>query len=125
MIFMKLNKKKHPRFNVPNAGAPNRKRVPMRWRKQRGIDSKKRVKKDFAGAEPTIGYGNPESVKHVKVNGRRSVLIQNMNELKQMISNPDIEPVDVTLARTLSKRKRIEMVKLAKENKINVTNGAV
>ncbi len=123
MILMNLNKKKtHPRFNVPNAGAKNRSSVPERWRKQRGIDSKKRVKKAFAGAEPTIGYGNPEELRGVRVNGKRIVVVHNMNELKDVISNPDMDEVDITLAASLSRRKRIELVKLADENKMHVTN---
>ncbi|MFI5412702.1 MAG: eL32 family ribosomal protein, partial [Candidatus Micrarchaeales archaeon] len=92
-------------------------------RKQRGIDSKKRVKKAFAGAEPTIGYGNPESLRGVRVNGRKIVVVHNMNELKDVIGNPDMDEVDITLASTLSRRKRIELVKLADQNKMHVTNG--
>ena len=40
---MKMIKRKHPRFNVPNYGAKKRKRVMARWRKQRGVDNKKRI----------------------------------------------------------------------------------
>jgi ribosomal protein L32E len=125
MVIMVLNKKKHPKFNVPNFGAKNRKRVKERWRKQRGIDNKKRVKKDFAGAEPTIGYGNPESLKHVRASGKRAVVVQNISQLKEVISNPDMVDYEVTLASVLSRRKRVQMMKLAKENKIHVTNSII
>ncbi len=121
---MNIKKKSHPKFNVPNVGAVNRSRVPDRWRKQRGIDNKKRVKKAFAGAEPTIGYANPESVRGIRVNGKRTVLVHNVNELKEVIENPDMTNVDITLASSLSKRKRIELVALATQNKLHVTNGA-
>ncbi len=122
---MNMKKKTHPRFNVPNQGAVNRSRVKDSWRKQRGIDNKKRVKKAFAGAEPTIGYGNPEQLRGVRVNGRRTVVVQNVQQLKEVIENPDMTDYDVTLASTLSRRKRIEMVKLAEQNKLRVTNGGM
>jgi large subunit ribosomal protein L32e len=119
---MQIKKKGHPRFNVPNFGAKNRGRVKESWRKQRGDDNKKRVKKAFAGAEPTIGYGNPESVRGVRANGRRAVVVQNIEQLKEVIENPDMTDYDVTLASTLSRRKRAEMVKLAEQNEFRVTN---
>ncbi|MDE1811213.1 MAG: hypothetical protein KGH66_04175, partial [Candidatus Micrarchaeota archaeon] len=61
-----MKKKPHPKFNVPNFGARSMSRVPERWRKQRGIDNKKRIKRNFMGAEPTIGYGNPKAIRGVR-----------------------------------------------------------
>jgi large subunit ribosomal protein L32e len=118
-------KKQHPKFNVPNAGAKNRKSVPERWRKQRGVDNKKRVKKDFAGAEPTIGYRNPEELRGVRASGKRAVLVHDMNELKDAIENPDLGEFEVMLAGSLSKRKKMLMTAFANQNKINVTNGVM
>jgi large subunit ribosomal protein L32e len=116
-------KKSHPKFNVPNAGAKNRSRVKERWRKQRGIDSKKRIKKDFAGAEPTIGYGNPESVKGVRASGKRALMVMNLEQLRELISSGEIQGYEITLSGALSRRKKAEMSKLASQNKINITNG--
>ncbi len=84
---------------MPNFGAKSRKRVLARWRKQRGIDNKKRIKKDFMGAEPTIGYRNPESLRGVRVNGKRIMLVHNVEELKraQRQAN-DRSGYDVTIA---------------------------
>ncbi len=123
MILMAMKKKLHPRFNVPNAGAKNRKRVPERWRKARGVDSKKRVKRAFAGAEPTIGYRNPEEIRGIRASGKRAILVHNITELTDAMENPDIGEFEVTLASQLSRRKRIEIVKAAEQNKIHVTNG--
>lgn len=126
MIFMAMTKKKsHPKFNVPNFGSPYRRRVKERWRKQRGIDSKKRVKKAWAGAEPTIGYRNPEEIRGLRVNGKRNVLIFNAGQLKEAMANADLGEFDITLAGALSKRKRMELITIAKQNKIHVTNGAL
>jgi len=121
-MFMQMKKKIHPNFNIPNFGAKNRSRVKDRWRKQRGDDNKKRMKKAFAGAEPTIGYGNPEQLRGIRASGRRTVVVQNIEQLKEVIENPDMTDYDVTLASTLSRKKRMEMVKLAEQNKLRVTN---
>ena len=42
---MIVKKKSHPNFKVPNYGAKTGRRVKARWRKQRGIDNKKRIKR--------------------------------------------------------------------------------
>lgn len=121
---MFMQKKSHPKFNVPNFGAKKRSRVPERWRKQRGIDNKKRIKKRFMGAEPTIGYQNPKSLRGVRVNGNRIMLVHNTNELKRLVDGKMLSGYDVTIAKGVSIRKKIEMTELAKKSKVTVTNGA-
>ncbi len=116
-----VKKKSHPTFNVPNFGAKSRSRVLPRWRKQRGIDNKKREKMDFMGAEPTIGYKNPESLRGVRRNGRRIVLVHNTDDLKRLLAG-DVSGIDVTIAGGVSIRKRIAISELA-QGKVAVTNG--
>ena len=126
MIFMTMNrmKKGHPAFNVPNYNTKNRKRVLPRWRKQRGIDSKKRIKKDFMGAEPTIGYKNPDSLQGVRFNGKRIMLVHNAEELKSMVNDGLHKQNDFTIAKGVSARKRIQITEAAKAANATVTNGA-
>ncbi|MGD0511049.1 MAG: eL32 family ribosomal protein [Candidatus Micrarchaeaceae archaeon] len=119
-----MRKKTHPTFSIPNYGAKKRKRVLPRWRKQRGIDNKKRIKRNFMGAEPTIGYGNPESLKGVRVNGNRVVLVHNADELNRLVEGKALAGCDVTIARSVSVRKRIAITEIANKSKIRVTNGA-
>lgn len=121
---MVLKKKSHPIFSIPNYGAKHRKRVLPRWRKQRGIDNKKRVKYAFMGAEPTIGYGNPASLKGIRANGNRIVLVHNAEELSMLIGKKMLQGYDVTIAKGVSIRKRITITEIANKSKINVTNGA-
>jgi large subunit ribosomal protein L32e len=121
MAIKRIKKKGHPTFNVPNFGTKSRSRVPERWRKQRGIDNKKREKMDFMGAEPTIGYRNPESIRGMRINGKRLVLVHNVDELKTVLEG-DISAIDVTIAGGVSTRKRIAITEAAK-GKINITNG--
>jgi len=120
-MTMTIKKKGHPTFNVPNFGTKSRSRVKPRWRKQRGIDNKKREKMDFMGAEPTIGYRNPESLRGVRSNGKRIVLVHNVDELKRIVAG-DVSAIDVTIAGGVSIRKRIAITDFAK-GKVNVTNG--
>ncbi|MCL4373423.1 MAG: hypothetical protein M1360_00295 [Candidatus Marsarchaeota archaeon] len=115
-----VTKKSHPKFNVPNFGAKHMKRVKERWRKQRGIDNKKRIKKKFMGAEPTIGYRNPAELRGTRRDGKKAVLISNMNELRSVIENG--ADVDIILAGSISTRKKAELSKLALDNKIHVAN---
>ncbi len=123
MIFMVLKKKTHPKFNVPNYGAKSRSRVPERWRKQRGDDSKKRIKKNFMGAEPTIGYGNQKELKGVRADGYRAVLVHDVNELQDAISNA--KGIKITLSAALSSRKKAIFTKVARDHKVEVTNGVI
>ncbi|MCL5430420.1 MAG: eL32 family ribosomal protein [Candidatus Marsarchaeota archaeon] len=120
---MALKKKGHPKFNIPNYGTKSRSRVKARWRKQRGETNKKRIKFAFAGAEPTIGYRNPESIRGVRASGNRLLVVHNANELREMVRNPDISGYDFTIAAGVSKRKRQDIQKVADEAKVRITNG--
>ncbi|MGI0100107.1 MAG: eL32 family ribosomal protein [Candidatus Micrarchaeaceae archaeon] len=120
-----MQKKSHPKFNIPNYGAKKRSRVLPRWRKQRGIDNKKRTKKSFMGAEPTIGYGNPKELKGVRPNGRRTTVVHNMGELERIAAHGEGQSkMDITMAKGISIRKRIAMTELAEKSGYKVTNGA-
>ncbi len=122
---MALRKKSHPKFNVPNYGAKSRKRVQARWRKQRGIDNKKRIKKSFMGAEPTIGYANPMELRGVRADGAVAVVVHNVDELQGAIRSAENggRKTDVTLASALSRKKRAASATVARQHGIRVTNG--
>lgn len=124
VIVLALKKKTHPKFSVPNFGAKNRKRVKDSWRKQRGIDNKKRIKKDFMGAEPTIGYRNPESLRGVRPSGNRLMVVHSMSEFNSIIEDPDIDTskYEFAMAHGTSKRLKIEMLKFAKAQNLRVVN---
>ncbi len=121
-VFM-MRKKSHPIFSVPNYGAKKRSRVKPRWRKQRGIDNKKRIKKSFMGAEPTIGYGNPAAIKGIRANGKRTILVGSETELRKLMGS-GAKDFDVTLRKGLSSRKRAVLCGIAGKAGISVTNGA-
>ncbi len=115
-----LAKRKHPKFYVPNFGAPNRKRVKERWRAQRGIDNKKRVKKKELGASPSIGYKNPDSVRFARPDGAFEVLVHNRMELQALIASKDARVA--RFSHSLSSRKRSELQAMADKNNVRVVN---
>ncbi len=112
-------KRSNPKFRVPNYGAPNRKRVRDRWRHQRGIDNKRRVKKLNRGPLPKIGYKNSDAVRYSRPDGSFELLVHNKAEL---ISVLDMPGYVARFAHGLSVRKRADLKKLADDNKINVLN---
>lgn len=108
----------HPKFNVPNYG--RKKRVKSRWRKPRGVDSKKRVHKAKMGASPEIGWRSPRNDRDFHPSGKKEVLVRN---LKDMTLTEDQKKTSVfRIARTIGKRKRAEMVKKAKELGVKILN---
>ncbi|MCL4553435.1 MAG: eL32 family ribosomal protein [Candidatus Marsarchaeota archaeon] len=115
-----MEKKKHPRFVVPNYGAPNRKRVKYRWRAQTGMDSKKRVKKSESGASPSIGYKNSRSIRYARADGTFEALIHNESELLALISAK--EGKTARFVHNLSSRKRARLQVLADRSGIKVAN---
>lgn len=112
-------KKLHPTFNIPNFGSKHRSRVKERWRKQRGIDNKKRVKRSGYGAVPNIGYKNPEAIRELRPDGNAGLVVNNRKELESAAGNPGIS---VIFAHSLSKRKRTELGKIADQKGIRVVN---
>lgn len=117
---MKTAKKKHPRFNVPNFGAKHRSRVPDRWRKQRGIDNKKREARQGYGATPVIGYKNSDSVRFARQNGKKEMLVHNEREIMQVQKD-----TVARIAHDVSKRKRLAMQRVADMQGIEIANRVI
>jgi large subunit ribosomal protein L32e len=112
-------KRERTRFTVPNFGAKNRKRVKDRWRKQRGIDNKRRVKKKNRGPVPKIGYKNSDIVRFSRPDGSFEALVHNSKELISVLSMPGYV---ARVAHGISVRKRLELQKIADEKKIRILN---
>jgi len=114
-----IKKRTHPKFRVPNFGLKSRKGVKARWRKQRGIDSKLRIKEKGYGASPSIGYKNAKGVRFTRQDGTREVLIHNEKELLAVSSG--VKEVAV-FAHDISVRKRVALLKVANAKGIKVVN---
>jgi large subunit ribosomal protein L32e len=114
-----IRKKYHPKFNVPNYGSPGFKRVTHRWRKQRGIDNKKRIARQGYGASPGIGYKNAKSIRFARPDGTREMLVHNEKEMRAIPKGGEFIAV---FAHDLGVRKRLVLQKIADESGIKVAN---
>lgn len=114
-----IAKKAHPLFRVPNYGAKNRKKVPLRWRRQRGIDNKQRVHVRCHGASPRIGYKNAQKARFARRHdGALEFLIYNERDIAAMPAGNYV----AVLAHGLSMRKRVKIQELAEKKGIRVAN---
>ncbi len=114
-----MNVKKKVRFTVPNYGAKNRKGVKARWRHQRGTDNHKRIMRSGYGALPSIGFKNPEAIRHRGVDGMARILVHDGNELNDAVKIPNIS---IILSGRLSARKKLELQKVADKHGVKVSN---
>lgn len=114
-----MEKRERPKFRVPNFGAPNRKRVKARWRHQRGIDNKRRVKKKNRGPVPKIGYKNSDVLRYSRQDGSFEMLVHNRSELLAVMGMPGYS---ARFSHDISSRKRAELSKLAQSKGIRILN---
>jgi large subunit ribosomal protein L32e len=109
-----MEKKKKPKFNVPNLGFF--KSVKSRWRKPRGTHNKKRMKFKFMGALPKVGYRNEAGSRGMHSSGMKEVLVNNAHELE------GLKNVVVRVASGVGARKRKVIAEKAKTMKLRIVN---
>ncbi len=112
---LKLRKKK-PRFMRQEL--PKLKRLKDKWRRPRGIDSKKQEGKRGKGKLPKIGYKKPTISREIHPLGFYPVLVHNIKELK--LINPKGEAA--IIARVIGRKKRNEIIKSANKLKVTILN---
>ncbi len=116
---VKVKKKKKPHFKQPNYGV--KKRVKDRWRKPRGVDNKKRIRKKSSGPVPKVGYKNDKKVRHLHPSGFPEVLIHNVDELKKAVDSLEKAFV-VRIAHGVGKKKRTLIKQEAEKQGVRVLN---
>lgn len=111
--FRNEMKAKKPDFERQDAN--KYKQFSGKWRRPRGIHNK--LRRGFKGhkAMPSIGYGSPRSVSGLTRKGLSLVLVHNKNDLNKVKENC----VGV-IARNVGLKKKIEILSLAKEKKVNI-----
>ncbi|MBD3209846.1 50S ribosomal protein L32e [Candidatus Micrarchaeota archaeon] len=109
-----VEKKEKPKFNVLNLGFKIR--VKDRWRKPRGTHNKKRLKMEWTGGRPSIGYKNAAQIRGLHPDGNPEVLVHNAAELE------GLSDVTVRIASPVGARKRKLIEEKAKSMKLRVTN---
>lgn len=85
------------------------------WRRPTGRDNKMREKRRGYPAVVSIGFKKNERLKG-KIRGKNPVIINNINDLE------NIKKEDIVIIGNIGKRKRIEIVKKAREKKIQIHN---
>jgi large subunit ribosomal protein L32e len=117
VIKMVVKKKKNPKFKPMNLGFM--KSVKARWRRPRGVDNKKRIRKRSAGPVPRIGYKNAADVRFLHPSGKKEVLVHNLAELLAA------KDVVVRIAGSVGGKKRAVLEAKAAELKLKVVNATV
>ncbi|MFQ5800509.1 MAG: 50S ribosomal protein L32e [Candidatus Hydrothermarchaeales archaeon] len=112
-------KSKKPKFKRQEQS--RYKRLADKWRKPRGIHSKLRKKQKTKGSRPSIGYGNPKSIKGLHPSGLREVRVSNPSDLEGI----DQKSQAIRIAGTVGKRKRAKILEKAKKMKLKVLNPGV
>ncbi len=97
------------------------KKIGDSWRRQRGIHNKIRKSIKGAGNKVSIGYGTPKEMKNIHPSGYKEVLIRSLNDLERV--NPKEEAIRISS--TIGLKKRLEILKIAKEKGIHVLNPQV
>jgi large subunit ribosomal protein L32e len=94
------------------------KRLGMKWRRPRGIDSKARRRFISRGSQPAIGWRGPAAVRGLHPSGFREVIVHRIADLEGV--DPGTQAIRI--ARTVGTRKRLEIQTKAKEKGIRVLN---
>ncbi|PVX23592.1 MAG: 50S ribosomal protein L32e [Candidatus Bathyarchaeum sp.] len=94
------------------------KRVPDKWRKPHGVDSKMRKKVKGWPACPTTGYQSPKKTRGLHPSGFVETRVHTVEDLAGI--DPELQAV--LIARRVGGRKRVEILALAAEKGIHVLN---
>lgn len=85
----------------------------LKWRRPRGRHSKVREKKKGNMVQPSVGYRSPKQIRGL-LNGLKIVYISNIKELLSLKNE------EIGVIRNIGGRKKLELMKKAKELKINL-----
>jgi len=121
IIEKKLPKKVHSGHKKPKFRRQESwrfKRVPDRWRRPHGVDSKMRKKVKGWPVCPTTGYRSPKKTRGLHPSGYVEVRVQSVDDLGGI--DPELQAIRI--AHTMGGRKRVEILALAEERGIHILN---
>ncbi|MBI4173207.1 MAG: 50S ribosomal protein L32e [Candidatus Aenigmarchaeota archaeon] len=107
-------KKKTPKFRVQQG---YRKRVPNRWRKPKGIQSKQRHNIKSRGARPKVGYKNAAGVRYLD-RGKFNVTVSSASQMQAI----DPKTQRAYIAGAVGRKKRLALLAIAEKKGISVGN---
>jgi len=95
-----------------------RKKLTVKWRKPKGIHSKIRHHFKGRGKMPSPGYKSPAKVRGMHSSGLKMINISSIKDLQKIKNQSE----GVVISKTVGMKKKIEILKMAKELKIKVLN---
>lgn len=113
---MGYTKHKKPKFRRQESW--RYKRVPDKWRRPHGVDSKMRKKIKGWPASPTTGYRSPKETRGLHPSGFVEIRVQSVEDLGGI--DPELQAIRI--GGTVGERKRVEIVSVAEERGIHVLN---
>lgn len=111
-------KKKKPDFKQDGYREKKRVRNNDRWRRPVGSQSKMRLGKKGQPLKRKSGFSSPRKVRGTLKNGLKPLLIYNSSQLEDF----DNEHCSAVIASSVGMKKRVEIVKKAIKNKIDIHN---
>lgn len=96
----------------------HKKRLKKKWVRPRGLQSKVRLRIKDKPRRISTGWGSPKAVKGLHPSGLREIIVSTISEVENV--NKDTE--GIVLRRTVGKKKRIEIIKVAIEKGIKILN---
>jgi large subunit ribosomal protein L32e len=87
----------------------------QKWNKPTGRDNKMREKRKGYPAVVSIGY-RTEKESRGKIKNKTPKMVRNLNDLKK------IKEQDIIILGKIGKKKKIDVVKMAKKNKMEIAN---
>jgi len=111
-----MNPRKKPKFLRPVARS--RKRLGLKWRRNKGLHGKVRRHEKGKNKMPTIGYRAPKELRYLHPSGLKEALVFNLSDLEKI----DQKTEAARISHAVGKKKRVEILKKAEELKIKVLN---
>src|SRR3989338_7584328 len=93
-------------------------RLKIKWRKPRGLDSKIRRKLNGRAKPVSQGYRSPKNVRGLHKSGLQQSIIRTTKDMDK----PSPKENCLVISSSLGKRKRVEILKKAKEENFQVVN---
>ncbi|MEM0492409.1 MAG: 50S ribosomal protein L32e [Candidatus Thermoplasmatota archaeon] len=94
------------------------KRIPMKWRRPRGISSKMRMHKKYRPSVVRVGFRGPSITRGLHPSGFEDILVYNTRDLERL----DPKTQAARIGSTVGSKKRVEIAKRAEELNIRILN---
>ena len=88
------------------------------WRKPKGMGNKIRRRRRGLPKMPSVGYGSPSKVRGLNKNGLEEFIVSSVSDLE--VEN--LKDKVIVISRTLGARKKLELLKVIKQKKLNIAN---